>query len=191
MLLTPSAFEVQPMSHRLACSFDMPYMENKRSAGEVKQVVPDVASMDDMVSKKNEDRKQDVIWTATPKRTVEFRPWEVSTGVVGHSRKHDPITLKSRGQLTPKRTLDAIPSVSGSVSTPEKVSKAVPLKSLKFDGSDKGDDWVSFLGKFEMYADMHNLGEEEKRAHLCWAMTGSAARFCLGRVRRDKGITYK
>jgi hypothetical protein len=70
------------------------------------------------------------------------------------------------------------------------MSRAVPLKSLKFDGSEKGDDWVSFLGKFEMYADMHGLMEEEKRAHLCWAMTGSAARFCLGRVRRNKNISY-
>jgi hypothetical protein len=144
-----------------------------------------------MVSKKNEGRKQDVMWTATPKRRAEFRPREVSTGVVGQRRKRDPITVKSRGHLTQRRTLDATPSVSGSVSTQENVSKAVPLKSLKFDGSDKGDDWVSFLGKFEMYADMHNLREEEKRAHLCWAMTGSAARFCFGRVRRDKGITYE
>ena len=44
---------------------------------------------------------------------------------------------------------------------------AVPLKSLKFDGSDKGDALVSFLGKFEMYADMLGLMGEEKRAHLC------------------------
>ena len=64
------------------------------------------------------------------------------------------------------------------------------LKSLKFDGSEKGDDWVSFLGKFEMYAEMAGLSEEEKRAHLCWTVTGVAARFCLGRVRRNKNITF-
>lgn len=64
------------------------------------------------------------------------------------------------------------------------------LKSLKFDGSDKGDDWVSFFGKFEMYAEMANLTDLEKRAHLCWVMTGSAARFCLAKVRRDKNISY-
>lgn len=74
--------------------------------------------------------------------------------------------------------------------TQHRVTSAVPLKSLKFDGSDKGDDWVSFLGKFEMYAEMHGLLEPEKRAHLCWSMTGSAARFCLGRVRRNKEISY-
>uniref|UniRef100_K1R5Z5 Uncharacterized protein n=1 Tax=Magallana gigas TaxID=29159 RepID=K1R5Z5_MAGGI len=41
-----------------------------------------------------------------------------------------------------------------------------------------------------MYAEMHGLLEHEKRAHLCWSMTGSAARFCLGRVRRNKEISY-
>lgn len=49
---------------------------------------------------------------------------------------------------------------------------------------------MSFLGKFEMYADMQGLMEEAKRAYLCWAMTGNAARFCLGRVRRNRNISY-
>ena len=37
MLLTPSAFDVKPISHRLACSFDMPYYDNKRS-GEISKL---------------------------------------------------------------------------------------------------------------------------------------------------------
>jgi hypothetical protein len=86
---------------------------------------------------------------------------------------------EGQGQYTPSRFTQN-----------NRLTNAVPLKSLKFDGSDKGDDWVSFLGKFEMYADMHGLLEQEKRAHLCWAMTGTAARFCLGRVRRNKNISY-
>lgn len=64
------------------------------------------------------------------------------------------------------------------------------LKALKFDGTDKGDDWVSFIGKFEMYAEMAGLSDQQKRAQLCWSVTGTAARYCLGRVRRDKNIQY-
>lgn len=41
--------------------------------------------------------------------------------------------------------------------TLHRVTNAVPLKSLKYDDSDKGDDWISFRGKFEMFAEMHGL----------------------------------
>ncbi|CAC5424755.1 unnamed protein product [Mytilus coruscus] len=85
-----------------------------------------------------------------------------------------------------------MPITPSNTSRPVVTNKAstTPLKSLKYDGTEKGDDWVSFLGKFEMYAEMSGLSEEDKRAHLCWAVTGNAARFCHGRVRRNKNISY-
>ncbi|CAG2199404.1 unnamed protein product [Mytilus edulis] len=100
------------------------------------------------------------------KPTLSFRPKAVSTGIA----QRKPANI-SRSVVTNK-------------------ASTTPLKSLKYDGTDKGDDWVSFLGKFEMYADVAGLSEQDKRAHLCWAVTGNAARFCLGRVRRNKDISY-
>ncbi|VDI78143.1 Hypothetical predicted protein, partial [Mytilus galloprovincialis] len=94
------------------------------------------------------------------------------------------------GSQYPSQTF--APSTAANISRSVVTNKAstTPLKSLKYDGTDKGDDWVSFLGKFEMYADVAGLSEQDKRAHLCWAVTGNAARFCLGRVRRNKDISY-
>ena len=113
-----------------------------------------------------------------PQHTMSYRP-SPTTG-----RRAQPIPPVYQPELEQVR-----PEVYRKP-TQSRALNAVPLKSLKFDDSDKGDDWVSFLGKFEMYADMQGLMEEEKRAHLCWAMTGNAARFCLGRVRRNKDISY-
>lgn len=64
------------------------------------------------------------------------------------------------------------------------------MKFLKFDGFDKGDDWVLFFGKFEMYVEMYGLLEFEKCVYLCWLMMGSVVCFCLGWVRRNKEISY-
>ncbi|CAG2211269.1 tatD [Mytilus edulis] len=93
------------------------------------------------------------------------------------------------GSQYPSQTFAPSTAANISRSMTNKAS-TTPLKSLKYDGTDKGDDWVSFLGKFEMYADVAGLSEQDKRAHLCWAVTGNAARFCLGRVRRNKDISY-
>ena len=64
-------------------------------------------------------------------------------------------------------------------------------KSLKFDGTDKNEDWVSFVVKFEMYADAYQWTDTQKRAQLCWAMTGTAGKFCSAILRREKNITFQ
>ncbi|VDI12993.1 Hypothetical predicted protein, partial [Mytilus galloprovincialis] len=99
-------------------------------------------------------------------------------------------TIKAAPTMTPFQQQSGYgigspyPSQTFAPSTAANISRSV------YDGTDKGDDWVSFLGKFEMYADVAGLSEQDKRAHLCWAVTGNAARFCLGRVRRNKDISY-
>ena len=51
-------------------------------------------------------------------------------------------------------------------------------KSLKFDGTNKNEDWVSFFVKFEKYADAYQWTDTQKRAQLCWAMTGTVGKYC-------------
>lgn len=64
-------------------------------------------------------------------------------------------------------------------------------KSLKFDGTDKKENWVSFFVKFELYADAYQWNNVQKRAQLCWAMTGTAGKYCSAIIRREKNTAYE
>ena len=63
--------------------------------------------------------------------------------------------------------------------------------SLKFDGTDKNEDWVSFFVKYEMHSYAYQWTNIQKRAHLCWAMTGTARKYCSAIIRMEKNIAFE
>ena len=45
--------------------------------------------------------------------------------------------------------------------------------------------------KFEIYADAYQWTNVQKRAKLCWAMTGTAGKYCSAIIRREKNIAFE
>ena len=64
------------------------------------------------------------------------------------------------------------------------------LKSFKFDGTDKCEDWTSFLVKFNIFADASDWSPMERRNQLCWCLAGSASRYGTNQLKRNPDITF-
>ena len=73
---------------------------------------------------------------------------------------------------------------------PKSRSQPTMLKSLKFDGTDKCEDWSAFLVKFDIFADASRWSEAEKRDQLCWCLTGAASRYGTNLIRHNRQISY-
>lgn len=69
-------------------------------------------------------------------------------------------------------------------------SQPFMLKSLKFDGTDRCEDWSAFLVKFEIFAEASHWSDQEKRNQLCWCLTGTASRFGTNLIRHNAIITF-
>ena len=64
------------------------------------------------------------------------------------------------------------------------------MKSLKFDGTEKGEDWSAVLVKFEIFAEAARWTDREKRNQLCLCFTGGASRYGTNVLRHNKDLTY-
>ena len=64
------------------------------------------------------------------------------------------------------------------------------VKSFKFDGTDRCEDWSAFLVKFEIFSEASGWSDLEKRNQLCWCLTGTASRYVTNLIRHNKDIRY-
>ena len=118
------------------------------------------------------------------------RPTTQFTNQIQQTPGQSPQTINNIQRTTQQRPY--IQPIIADTVPQQRISRSQPmmLKSMKFDGTEKCEDWSAFLVKFEIFADASNWTDEERRNQLCWCLTGSASRYGTNLIRHNKEITF-